>query len=72
MFHHFENESIGKNCLVRSTDFNYRHQQLPEDSKSPILTVLESAIQCSYVSVYSPHHQTRSQTSTLMGVLRLY
>ena len=55
MFHHFENESIGKNCLVRSTDFNYRHQQLPEDSKSPILTVLESAIQCSYVSVYSPH-----------------
>ena len=48
MFHHFKDESIGENCLVRSTDFNYRHQQLPEDLKIPILTVLESAIQCSY------------------------
>jgi virulence plasmid B protein/glycosyltransferase TcdB-like subunit of Tc toxin/glycosyltransferase TcdB-like subunit of Tc toxinin len=39
MFHHFPDvPEVGKNCLVRSTDFNYRYEQSPADSRSPILT----------------------------------
>jgi Salmonella virulence plasmid 65kDa B protein len=49
IFHHFETEqNVGKNCLVRSTDFNYSHQQDPSDARNPIYTFLESFTQTSY------------------------
>jgi hypothetical protein len=49
MFHHFADEAeVGENCLVRSTDFNYHHQQSPDDPRNPIHTVINSVTQCSY------------------------
>jgi RHS repeat-associated protein len=56
MFHHFPDEDgVGANCLVRSTDFTYRYEQEadaqePTDprNRSPILSVLASATQCGY------------------------
>lgn len=49
MFHHFADEAeVGENCLIRSTDFNYHHQQSPTDPRNPIHTVIDSVTQCSY------------------------
>jgi hypothetical protein len=49
MFHHFPEEpGVGADCLVRSTDFNYRYEQEPGDSRNPIHTVLISVTQCAY------------------------
>jgi RHS repeat-associated protein len=56
MFHHFPDEDgVGANCLVRSTDFTYRYEQLsdqqdPADphNRSPIHSVLTSVTQCGY------------------------
>lgn len=49
MFHHFsDEEEVGENCLVRSTDFNYHHQQPPTDPRNPIHTIIDSVTQCSY------------------------
>ncbi len=43
MFHHFETEAgVGKNCLVRSTDFSF------SSSTDPIYTFLKSFTQTSY------------------------
>lgn len=42
MFHHFEGEAeVGRDCLVRSTDFTYSHQQQPDNGHNPIYTFLE-------------------------------
>ena len=49
MFHHFPDEAdVGADCLVRSTDFDYRHEQDPADRRNPIHTVLTSVTQCAY------------------------
>ncbi len=40
MFHHFPNENIGADCLVKSTDFVYR--------ETPALSLLASVTQCGY------------------------
>ena len=49
MFHHFHGEAdVGKDCLVRSTDFTYRYEQEPSDPRNPIHSVLVSAVQCGY------------------------
>lgn len=49
MFHHFENETgVGKNCLVRSTDFHYSQQQDKADVRNPIYSQLLSASQTGY------------------------
>ncbi len=49
MFHHFPDEAeVGANCLVRSTDFNYRYEQDPSDQRNPIHTVMTSVTQCGY------------------------
>lgn len=37
MFHHFPDEAeVGNDCLVRSTDFTYSHEQNPADARNPI------------------------------------
>ncbi|MEM9472233.1 MAG: SpvB/TcaC N-terminal domain-containing protein, partial [Pseudomonadota bacterium] len=49
MFHHFSDEDgVGSDCLVRSTDLAYRHQQDPGDARNPVHSVLLSVTQCGY------------------------
>ena len=49
MFHHFLGEAeVGKDCLVRSTDFNYSYEQNPTDVRNPIYSFLLSATQTGY------------------------
>jgi RHS repeat-associated protein len=54
MFHHFPEEKeldgteVGKDCLVRSTDFTYSYEQNPSDVRNPIYSFLLSATQTGY------------------------
>jgi RHS repeat-associated protein len=54
MFHHFPGEKepdgteVGKNCLVRSTDFDYSYEQKPKDARNPIYSFLLSVTQTGY------------------------
>ena len=49
MFHHFVNEeNIGKDCLVRSTDFTYVYEEDAKDTRNPIHSVLVSVEQSGY------------------------
>ncbi len=49
MFHHFlEEEGIGENCLVRSTDFTYFYEKDSTSSQNPIYTFLRAVIQSGY------------------------
>jgi Salmonella virulence plasmid 65kDa B protein/Insecticide toxin TcdB middle/N-terminal region len=54
MFHHFPGEKeldgteIGKDCLVRSTDFTYSYEQNLTDVRNPIYSFLLSASQTGY------------------------
>src|SRR5690349_12694852 len=47
MFHHFEDE-IGRDYLVRSTDFTYEFDKTPADPENPIHSVLLSVVQSGY------------------------
>jgi RHS repeat-associated protein len=50
MFHHFPGEAnVGKDCLVRSTDFTYEFEKDPEDARVPIYSFLHSVTQSGYV-----------------------
>ena len=49
MFHHFPGEQgVGNNCLTRSTDFTYSHQQQSDNSNNPIYTFLNKATHSGY------------------------
>jgi RHS repeat-associated protein len=49
MFHHFpDEEGVGADCLVRSTDFAYSHQQNPDDVRNPVYTFLLAVTQSGY------------------------
>jgi len=49
MFHHFPNEEgVGRDCLVRSTDFTYSDEVDPTDVRNPVYTFLRSVTQTSY------------------------
>jgi RHS repeat-associated protein len=49
MFHHFPAEAeVGRDCLVRSTDFNYSYEQNPKDARNPIYSFLLSVSQTGY------------------------
>ena len=49
MFHHFPNEGdVGNDCLVRSTDFTYSHEQDPNNSRNPVYTFLREVTQIGY------------------------
>ena len=49
MFHHFEGEeNVGRDCLVRSTDFTYSDEEDPKDPRNPIHSVLLSVSQSGY------------------------
>jgi RHS repeat-associated protein len=50
MFHHFPAEDgVGADCLVRSTDFTFSHEQAPDPAFDPIYSCLGSVIQSGYV-----------------------
>ena len=60
MFHHFEAEAgIGRNCLVRSTEFSYSSQQLPPPANAPIYTFLLGVTQSGFTRS-GPGYQKRS------------
>ena len=49
MFHHFlEEEGVGENCLVRSTDFIYSYEQDPDHARDPVYTFLSQVTQSGY------------------------
>ena len=49
MFHHFpDEESAGNDCLVRSTDFTYSHDQDPEHVRNPVYTFMQQVTQSGY------------------------
>jgi RHS repeat-associated protein len=49
MFHHFPGEpGVGDNCLVRSTDFTYSHEQDPSHARNPVHTFLLAVTQSGY------------------------
>jgi len=49
MFHHFpDEEGIGNDCLVRSTDFAYSYEKNPADVRNPIYSFLLSVTQTGY------------------------
>jgi RHS repeat-associated protein len=49
MFHHFAGEpSVGTDCLVRSTDFTYSHEQDPANARNPVYTFLRAVTQTGY------------------------
>ncbi len=49
MFHHFADEAgVGRDCLVRSTDFYYSYEQDGADVRNPIYSRLLSATQTGY------------------------
>ncbi len=49
MFHHFPGEvEIGRDCLVRSTDFNYSDEVDPTDVRNPVYNFLQAVTQTGY------------------------
>ena len=49
MFHHFPGEEgVGSDCLVRSTDLTYSHEQNPTDARNPVYTFLTAVTQTGY------------------------
>ena len=51
MFHHIPDISLeepGYDGLVRSTDFNYSHEQDPADARNPVYTFLNAVTQTGY------------------------
>lgn len=49
MFHHFPDEpGVGSNCLVRTTDFTYAHEQDPTSAQNPVFSLLSSVTQSGY------------------------
>jgi len=50
MFHHFADENnVAKDCLVRSTNFNYEFEDDPKVARAPIYSFLTSITQSGYV-----------------------
>ncbi|MDX2424780.1 MAG: SpvB/TcaC N-terminal domain-containing protein [Cycloclasticus sp.] len=61
MFHHFKDEAdVGDNCLVRSTDLHYSHQQNANDKRNATYTFLTSATQTGYKRNSSGGYHKRS------------
>ena len=49
MFHHFPDEAeVGKDCLVRSTDFTYSYEEDPTGAQNPIYSKLIAVTQTGY------------------------
>jgi hypothetical protein len=49
MYHHFVGEvGVGNDCLVRSTDFTYPHEQDPANARNPVYTFLRAVTQVGY------------------------
>ena len=49
MFHHFADEAeVGRDCLVRSTDFGYSDEASPTHASNPVYTFLQAVTQNGY------------------------
>ena len=59
MFHHFADEpGVGDDCLVRSTDFTFSHQQDPVSAGNPVYTFLLSVTQHGYRRTSGDYHRS--------------
>lgn len=68
MFHHFENEAnLGKNCLVRSTDFEFEYESDPHNARNPIYSFLSSASQTGYKRDAAGGYISRSMPAVDFG-----
>jgi len=47
-FHHFPDETVGVDCLVRSADLSYREEVAPGSLSNPVFSSLTSVTQCGY------------------------
>jgi len=60
MFHHFTDEpDVGNDCLVRSTDFTYSHQQDPTSVRNPVYTFLREVTQTGYKRTNGGYQKSR-------------
>jgi RHS repeat-associated protein len=48
MFHHFPDDDIGNDCLVRSTDFDYSPHDAPATAQKPVYSFLQTVTQNGY------------------------
>ncbi|HKO62156.1 MAG TPA: SpvB/TcaC N-terminal domain-containing protein, partial [Pyrinomonadaceae bacterium] len=49
MFHHFpDEENVGADCLVTSTDFTYSYENDPANVRNPVFSFLDSVTQTGY------------------------
>ena len=49
MFHHFPGQpEVGADCLVRSTDFTYSHEENPADTRNPVYSKIMAVTQRGY------------------------
>jgi hypothetical protein len=49
LFHHFPKvTAVGRDCLVRSTDFTYSYEETPTDPRNPIYAFLLAVTQTGY------------------------
>ena len=49
MFHHFPGEEgVGDDCLVRSTDFTYSHEEAPDTARDPVYSFLLNVAHTGY------------------------
>ncbi|WP_328418428.1 hypothetical protein OG470_32485 [Micromonospora sp. NBC_00389] len=57
MFHHFPDEpEVRANCLVRSTDFTYSHDEQPANARRPIYSKLVAVTQWGYQRQSDGYH----------------
>ncbi len=54
MLHHFKDEDIGANYLVRSTNFEYLYEDDPQDATTPIFSKLVSVTQTGHQGDLDP------------------
>lgn len=61
MFHHFpEEDGIGADCLVRSTDFSHSGAQHPDEARNPVYSFLRAATQTGYKRADNGGYVSRS------------
>jgi RHS repeat-associated protein len=77
MFHHFPADAVGRNCLVRSTDFTYSPDLNPFDERNPVYSFLTAVslggyrrAAVGYTSQFSPPLEFEYRQPTVVPDVR--